>query len=381
MENALLVLPTASANANTCHVARLHGPDGCQQFKHGFSQTSNLLLDVRARMGAGEARQCANLQTRKKLSVSATAAGSLPSSDEGKGVPADMAILLEIDGVLADIHRHGHRQSFNVAFQDMGLDCANWTQPVYTDLLRRAGGNEERMLTFFFDQIGWPSSLPTSEKDAFLRKLMQRKQSALENLVKSESLPLRPGIESFVDEAIEAGVPLIFLTASSRLGEHIASLLVQKLGPTRIEFVKVLGKKEVESSMYGQLMLGAGVSGQEEELAKELTQAVIAEKQRIAEEVASILRLSVEIDTSFAEVSKEAIMLLRAGAEASKAAFHRCILLAGGDTGVQAASRIGMPCIVVRSSVTARAEFPAARGALDGFGAGAITLARLCRYM
>ncbi|KAJ7187703.1 hypothetical protein O6H91_Y533900 [Diphasiastrum complanatum] len=79
--------------------------------------------------------------------------------------------------------------------------------------------------------------------------------------------------------------------------------------------------------------------------------------------------------------SKEAIMLLRAGAEASKAAFHRCILLAGGDTGVQAASRIGMPCIVVRSSVTARAEFPAARGALDGFGAGAITLARLCRYM
>ncbi|KAJ7203202.1 hypothetical protein O6H91_Y489200 [Diphasiastrum complanatum] len=153
MENALLVLPTASANANTCHVARLHGPDGCQQFKHGFSQTSNLLLDVRARMGAGEARQCANLQTRKKLSVSATAAGSLPSSDEGKGVPADMAILLEIDGVLADIHRHGHRQSFNVAFQDMGLDCANWTQPVYTDLLRRAGGNEERMLTFFFDQV------------------------------------------------------------------------------------------------------------------------------------------------------------------------------------------------------------------------------------
>jgi hypothetical protein len=41
-----------------------------------------------------------------------------------------------VDGVLADIHKFGHRNGFNVAFQELGLDCANWTEPVYADLLR-----------------------------------------------------------------------------------------------------------------------------------------------------------------------------------------------------------------------------------------------------
>jgi hypothetical protein len=77
--------------------------------------------------------------------------------------------------------------------------------------------------------------------------------------------------------------------------------------------------------------------------------AVLAKKQQIAEEVASILKVRVEIDTNFSQISRKTIAVLRAAAEIAGLGVDRCILLAGSLTGVQAASRIDMPCVVVRS--------------------------------
>ncbi|KAK9937086.1 hypothetical protein M0R45_013903 [Rubus argutus] len=37
----------------------------------------------------------------------------------------ELAVLLEVDGVLMDAYRLGNRQTFNVAFKKLGLDCAN----------------------------------------------------------------------------------------------------------------------------------------------------------------------------------------------------------------------------------------------------------------
>jgi len=47
--------------------------------------------------------------------------------------------------------------------------------------------------------------------------------------------------------------------------------------------------------------------------------------------------------------SRENIAALRAGAEAAAVAMDQCVLLAGAQTGPLVASRIGMPCVVVRS--------------------------------
>jgi len=102
-----------------------------------------------------------------------------------------------------------------------------------------------------------------------------------------------------------------------------------------------------------------------------------AEKQRIAEEVASILKLSVDITASerlllalnsleeyylhwlrrilskfhcpVAIVSSEKVIAaLRAGSEYVGCDVQNCILVAGSQSGVLAAERIGMPCVVVR---------------------------------
>ncbi|CAM6094884.1 unnamed protein product [Calypogeia fissa] len=299
-----------------------------------------------------------------------------------------IAVLMEVEGVLADVHRYGHRQAFNLAFEELGLDCAQWTEAVFADLMRFYSLKKVCCSRFYVftkvllrKAIGWPSTLPTNEQAAFIKKVLQVKSRALEKLAGSTSIPLRPGLDKFVDEVLDAEVPLIVLTAYYKGGEQFARLLVDQLGE-RSRKIMFVGKAEVENSSYGQLVFGEGASSSlDEQLAVAASRAVAAEKQRLAEEVASLLKLSVEIDTSFTQISKKSIATLRAGAEVAGVDVDHCILLASGLSGSQAASQIDMPCVVVRSSLTARAEFPAAKAALDGYGPGSTTLPRLFKFL
>ncbi|KAK1625940.1 hypothetical protein QYE76_000255 [Lolium multiflorum] len=298
-----------------------------------------------------------------------------PSSD----APAEpkLAVLLEVEGVLADVYRFGSRQAFNVAFQNLGLDCANWTEPIYADLVRKASGDEERMVVLFFDRIGWPTSLPTSEKGSFTKSVLREKLKALEKLSSTDALPLRPGVEKFVDDAISEAVPVAILATYGRNGEKISRSIAEKLGPRRTSKIKIVGKEEVERSFYGQLVLGEGVaSSLDEQLTKEAQKAASAEKQRVAEEVASLLKLSVDISTA-SKRSEKIIATLRAGSEYVGRDVQNCILVTGSQPSVIAAERIGMPCIVLRSSLTARAEFHSAKAVMDGFGDTDLTISKL----
>jgi hypothetical protein len=108
---------------------------------------------------------------------------------------------------------------------------------------------------------------------------------------------------------------------------------------------------------------------------KQFVATAAAEKQRIAEEVASILKLSVDIKASerlflspflllllfhgrilsesYCPItvlsSEKIITTLRAGSEYVGCDVQNCVLVAGSQSGVLAAERIGMPCVVVRS--------------------------------
>ncbi|OIT06196.1 PREDICTED: haloacid dehalogenase-like hydrolase domain-containing protein At3g48420 isoform X1 [Nicotiana attenuata] len=300
------------------------------------------------------------------------------SSSTQDNPPQQLALLLEVEGVLMDVYRLGNRQAFNAAFRKLGLDCANWSQPVYQDLVRKSIGDEEKMLVLFFNRIGWPTSLPTSEKETFMKSVLREKKIALDELVMSKSLPLRPGVEEFIDEAYEEGVPVVMLTSYCKCGEKPARSIIEKLGNDKMARIKILGMEEVKQSFYGQLVFGEGVASDlGEQLAKEARKAVSAEEQRIAKEVASMLKLSVDIDTTSSEEMKNVVAALRAGAEYANVPVDNCVLVAGSQSGVAGAERIGMPCVVVRGSSTARAEFPGAKAIMDGFGGGDLSISRL----
>ncbi|XP_019440099.1 PREDICTED: uncharacterized protein LOC109345504 isoform X2 [Lupinus angustifolius] len=213
-----------------------------------------------------------------------------------------LAILLEVEGVLFDAYRLGNRQSFNKAFEKLGLDCANWTEPIYSDLLRKSAGDEEKMVYLYFNRIGWPASLPTNEKEQFTKSVLKEKEKALEEFVMSKNLPLRPGVEQFIDDAYNEGIPVVILTAYSKSDDKIARTIMEKLGNDRNIKVIIVGNKEIEQSLYGQLVSGKVISsGLDEELAKEAKRAASAERQRLAKEVASVLKLSVDIDIGLSE--------------------------------------------------------------------------------
>ncbi|WMV15424.1 hypothetical protein MTR67_008809 [Solanum verrucosum] len=99
-----------------------------------------------------------------------------------------LALLLEVEGVLMDVDRLGNRQAFNAAFRKLGLDCANWSQPVYQDLVKKSMGDEERMLVLFFNRIGWPTSLPTSEKETFMKTVLREKISVVKPSIAANRL-------------------------------------------------------------------------------------------------------------------------------------------------------------------------------------------------
>jgi len=51
------------------------------------------------------------------------------------------AVILDMDGTLADTEAHGHRVAFNAAFRDFELDW-DWDVATYGALLSLAGGKE-----------------------------------------------------------------------------------------------------------------------------------------------------------------------------------------------------------------------------------------------
>ncbi|KAI7728187.1 hypothetical protein M8C21_006359 [Ambrosia artemisiifolia] len=315
-----------------------------------------------------------------KLNAASNVSSGSGSDDSNKSIKQQLAVLLEVEGVLVDVHRECHREAFNLAFKNMGLDCANWTEPIYLDLVRKCFGGEQEMLTLYFNKIGWPTSLPTNEKGGFIKRVLQDKQKALEDLVKSKSLPLRPGAEEFIDEAHNEGVPVIVLAAYSRNGENVARPIIEGLGEDRTSKMKIVGEAEVKQSFYGQLVLGKGVaSSLDEQLLNEARKAASTEKQKIAKEVASVLKLSVDLDTTSSESMQKIVAALRAGAEYAEVPVPNCVLVAGSLPGVAAAEQIGMPCVVLRSKLTSRAEFPSAKAVLDSFGAPDLTISRLRR--
>ncbi|TYI05603.1 hypothetical protein ES332_A10G100500v1, partial [Gossypium tomentosum] len=73
----------------------------------------------------------------------------------------------------------------------------------------------------YFGKLVGLLSLPTSENEPFVKSVLREKKNALGELM-LKSLPLRPRVEDFIDDACNKGIPVIILTAYSRSGEKTA---------------------------------------------------------------------------------------------------------------------------------------------------------------
>lgn len=120
------------------------------------------------------------------------------------------ALIFDCDGVLVDTELDGHRISFNQAFKEAGVQT-EWSAARYGELLSTAGGKER--MRRHFDETAWPAAY--QDRDALIARLHKLKTNLFMDLISTGKLPLRPGVQRIVDEAIADGVTLAVCSTSN----------------------------------------------------------------------------------------------------------------------------------------------------------------------
>src|SRR5208337_1793157 len=98
------------------------------------------------------------------------------------------ALVFDVDGTLAETEE-GHRQAFNAAFAEAGLDWV-WDVDLYRDLHRVTGGKER--MRHYAERRGVSAA---ELSDADIARLHARKNARYAELVRAGQCPLRPGVE------------------------------------------------------------------------------------------------------------------------------------------------------------------------------------------
>ena len=96
------------------------------------------------------------------------------------------------------------RTAFNQAFSENGLEW-NWNQAQYQNLLKKSGGRQR--IEDYAAQQG-------VEVDA--KKLHNEKTKIFDDLMVSGNVLLRPGVANLIEQALDNGIKLAFVTSTSK---------------------------------------------------------------------------------------------------------------------------------------------------------------------
>lgn len=150
------------------------------------------------------------------------------------------AIIFDMDGTLADTEEI-HRQSFNTAFSEFGIDC-HWDQHEYKQLLAISGGRER--LTQYL-QIHTHLGVRPEALTEIVDKLHKRKSAIYRQNLINGHVGLRPGVRRLIDDAKSQGVNLAIATSSS--SRNVDMLLKVALGENALDlFSAIVTSDEVD---------------------------------------------------------------------------------------------------------------------------------------
>jgi len=133
-------------------------------------------------------------------------------------------VIWDVDGVLAETERDGHRVAFNLAFEHKGLPW-RWDEAYYGALLRVSGGRE-RLLWDMARRADAPPE--PGAREALARELHARKNALYAEIVGEGGVPLRKGVAALMDECLNRDVRMAIATTTSR--SNLDALLSYHLG-------------------------------------------------------------------------------------------------------------------------------------------------------
>jgi HAD superfamily hydrolase (TIGR01509 family) len=133
------------------------------------------------------------------------------------------ALIFDVDGTLADTET-AHRDAFNAAFIDVGLDWC-WSESLYAGLLDVAGGKER--LLYYWNVVD-PDEARGSKVKETIDAVHAIKTRHYEAIVSGGKLSLRPGMLRLIREAHAAQMPMAIATTTTPA--NIDALLRTSLG-------------------------------------------------------------------------------------------------------------------------------------------------------
>lgn len=186
------------------------------------------------------------------------------------------AVFFDIDGVIIDTERDGHRVSFNMTFKEFGFSD-EWDVDYYHQLLQVAGGKER--MKHHWQTKGFSKPVAEGEIDELVKSMHKRKTAIFVDLIESLKLPLRPGIHRFMQEAMQAGLKIVVCTTSN---EQAAKAVTEKALPD-IKFDLVLAgdvvsKKKPDPEIYNLALSKTGLKPDEVFVVEDSRNGVLAAK-------------------------------------------------------------------------------------------------------
>ncbi len=149
------------------------------------------------------------------------------------------ALIIDVDGTLADTERDGHRIAFNQVFTEAGLDW-NWSVSLYGELLAIAGGKER--IRHYLNH--YPVAFnPPADLDGFIAALHAAKTKHYLDLLAQGGIPFRPGVKRLLVEARAQGVRLAIATTSAL--PNVTALLENALGPDGLAWFEVIAAGDI----------------------------------------------------------------------------------------------------------------------------------------
>lgn len=228
------------------------------------------------------------------------------------------ALFFDMDGVIIDTEKDGHRVAFNAAFKDFEFPVS-WDVDYYGELLKISGGKER--MRHHLHTKGFGRDVPPDAVDDLIIKLHKRKTEIFINLIEGGTLQLRPGIHRLMKEANDLGVPIcICTTATQKSAEAVASHSLPDIKFSEILAGDIVARKKPAPDIY-ELAL--------EKTGKEPSRCIVVEDSRngmLAGHAAGIpVVVTTSIYTKNEEFDKAALVVSCLGDEDGE----RGILIAG----------------------------------------------------